>query len=152
MGVIVLCCKENVCVWSVDTHCVHIQSSLSVFTKLGTAVLSSLHSGVVVQLWNSPSIFTPSWLCLVWTYLSTHQWPGYGRTYHSAQRTNNAQTPYPKWVHEYPDSTISKVLTILKWRMIPTLIRKKQRAEPLCSQWGTHTSFFYNVNATVRQF
>ena len=38
------------CVGGMDTHCVHIQSSLSVFTKLGTAVLSSLHSGVVVQL------------------------------------------------------------------------------------------------------
>ena len=27
-------------------------------------------------------------------------------------------------VHEYPDSSISKVLTVLKWRMITTLNRK----------------------------
>ena len=36
-----------VCVWSVDTR-VHTQSSFSIFT-LGTAVLYSLHSGVVVM-------------------------------------------------------------------------------------------------------
>ena len=33
-------------------------------------------------------------------------------------------------IREYPDSTISKVLTVLKWRMITTLNRKlleKQR-------------------------
>ena len=39
------------CVWvGVDTHCMHTQSSLSIFTMLGTAVLSSLKSGVVVRL------------------------------------------------------------------------------------------------------
>ena len=37
-----LCSPSNVCVWSVDTF-VYTQSSLSVFTMLGTAVLSSLH-------------------------------------------------------------------------------------------------------------
>ena len=36
------------CVWSVDTR-VHTLSSLFVFTTLGTAVLSPLHSGVVVD-------------------------------------------------------------------------------------------------------
>ena len=35
-----------VCVWSVDTQCVHTQSSLFIFTMLGRAVMSSLHSGV----------------------------------------------------------------------------------------------------------
>ena len=34
----------QVCVWSVDTCCVHTQNSLSVFITLGTAVLSSVHS------------------------------------------------------------------------------------------------------------
>ena len=52
-----------VCVWSVDTRCVHTQSSLSIITTLNTAVLSSLHSGVgsVVKL----TFYlhqTPSWL------------------------------------------------------------------------------------------
>ena len=51
-----LCSPPNVCAWrstSIDTHCVHMHTklSLSVFTMLGTlAVLSSLHSGVVVLL------------------------------------------------------------------------------------------------------
>ena len=43
-----LCSPSNLCVWGVDTCCVDTQSSLSVFTMLGTAFLSSLHSGVVV--------------------------------------------------------------------------------------------------------
>ena len=43
-----LCSLSNVCVGGVDTRCVDTQSLLSVFTMLGTAVLSSLHSGVVV--------------------------------------------------------------------------------------------------------
>ena len=30
--------SPNVCVWSVDRRCVHKQSSLSVFTLLGTTV------------------------------------------------------------------------------------------------------------------
>ena len=45
-----VCVCVCVCVWSMDTHCVHTQSSLSIFTTLETAVLSSLHSGVVVHL------------------------------------------------------------------------------------------------------
>ena len=57
------------------------------------------------------------------------------------------------WLHhywqirEYPDSTISKILTVLKWQMIMTLNRKL--LEKLCFLWGTHRSLFYNVNATV---
>ena len=50
----------QMCMWGVNTH-VHTQSSLSTFTTLGTAVLSSLHSGVVLS-WNSPFIFTRSHL------------------------------------------------------------------------------------------
>ena len=45
-----LCSPSNVCVWGVDTRCMHTQTSLSVFAMLGTAVLSLLHSGVVVRL------------------------------------------------------------------------------------------------------
>ena len=53
------------CVWAWDTLCAYV-NSLSVFTVLGTAVLSSLHSGVVVKL----ILYlhqTPSWLWLVWS-------------------------------------------------------------------------------------
>ena len=61
------CVCVCVCVWSVDTH-VHTQSSLSIFTMLGTTVLSLL------ALWCGCSFVkltypyqTPSWLWLVWT-------------------------------------------------------------------------------------
>ena len=44
-----LCSPSNMCgVWRVDTH-LYTQSSLSIFTMLGTAVLSSMHSGMVVH-------------------------------------------------------------------------------------------------------
>ena len=56
-------------------------------------------------------------------------------------------------IREYPDSTISKVLTILKWRMITTLNRKlleKQRVQNRFASYEVHIGhFFYNVNATV---
>ena len=73
------CSPSNVCVcvWSVDTH-VYTQSSLSIFTTLGTAVLSSPHP--------------PSWLWLVGTTVQTV--PGL----HHITDT----------VCEYPDSNISK--------------------------------------------
>ena len=47
-------------------------------------------------------------------------------------------------VCQYLDPTISKLLTILKWRMIPTLNRKqleKQRVEPHCSLAMRYTYF-----------
>ena len=56
-------------------------------------------------------------------------------------------------IWEYPDSTISKVLTILKWRMITTLNRKlleKQRVQNHFASYEVHIGhFFYNANATV---
>ena len=56
-------------------------------------------------------------------------------------------------IREYPDSTISKVLTVLKWRMITTLNRKlleKQRVQNRFASYEVHIGhFFYNVNATV---
>ena len=70
-----LCSLSNLSVWSMDTHCVDTQSSLSIFIMLGTAVWSSLHSGAVVPLWNFYLHQTPSWLWLVWTNspVFTHQ-------------------------------------------------------------------------------
>ena len=56
-------------------------------------------------------------------------------------------------LHEYPDSTISKVLTVLKWRMITTLNRKlleKQSVQNRFASYEVHIGhFFYNVNTTV---
>ena len=56
-------------------------------------------------------------------------------------------------VREHPDSTISKVLTVVKWRMITTFNRKlleKQRVEKHFASNEVHIGhFFDNVNATV---
>ena len=56
-------------------------------------------------------------------------------------------------VHKYPDSTLSKVLTVLKWRMITTLNRKlleKQRVQNRFASYEVHIGHFhYNVNAAV---
>ena len=56
-------------------------------------------------------------------------------------------------IREYPDSTISKVFTVLKWRMIMTFNRKlleKQRVENHFTSYEVHIDhFFYNVKATV---
>ena len=51
-------------------------------------------------------------------------------------------------VREYPDSTISKVLTILKWWMRKLL--EKQRVQNRFASYEVHIGHFvYNVNATV---
>ena len=51
------------------------------------------------------------------------------------------------------DSTISKVLTVLKWQMIRMLNRKlleKQRVQNRFASYKVHTGhFFYDINATV---
>ena len=56
-------------------------------------------------------------------------------------------------IHKYLDSTISKVLTVLKWWMITTLNRKlleKQRVQNHFASDEVHIGhFFYNINATV---
>ena len=56
-------------------------------------------------------------------------------------------------IREYPDSTISNVLTILNWLMITTLNRKlleKQRVKNRFASYEVHIGhFFYNINATV---
>ena len=76
--------------------------------------------------------------------------------YQSSNGTNNRGTP-PYYGHasvrEYPDSSISKVLTVLKWRMITTLNRKlleKQRVQNRFASYEIHIGhFFYNINAAV---
>ena len=66
-----------------------------------------------------------------------------------AQRYNNARTPL-YYVHtsvrEYPDSTISKVLTVLKWRIMTTLNRKlleKQKVENRFASYEVHIDHFF---------
>ena len=56
-------------------------------------------------------------------------------------------------VREYPESTVSKVLAVLKWRIITTLSRKlleEQRVESRLASYEVHIGhFFYNVKTTV---
>ena len=57
-------------------------------------------------------------------------------------------------VHEYLDSSLSKVLTVLKWRMITTFNRKlleiKQRVQNRFDSYEVHIGhFFYNINGTL---
>ena len=108
------------------------QRSLSVFTTLGTAVLSLL------ALWGGCSFVkltylhqTPSWLWLVWSNspdFTVHPTKVYGPVGTMVQIMPGLHCIMNmRQVHEYPDSTISKVL---KWRMITMLNRKlleKQR-------------------------
>ena len=51
---------------------------------------------------------------------------------------------------EYPDSTISKILTILKWQIITMKLLEKQRVQNCFVSYEVYIGhFFYNVNATV---
>ena len=91
---------SNVCVWGVDTRCVHTQSSLSVLPCF--AQLFCLHCTLVwlfcheTHLSSTDFVFT--WLWLVWTYSPVFTPPEYGQIYQLAQHTNNARTPpYPKY-------------------------------------------------------
>ena len=56
-------------------------------------------------------------------------------------------------VREYPESTVSKVLAVLKWRIITTLNRKlleEQRVESRFASYEVHIGhFFYSVKTTV---
>ena len=57
-------------------------------------------------------------------------------------------------IRKYPDTTISKVLTVLKWRMTTTLNRKlleKQRVYNRFASFEVHIGHFFLqcVNATV---
>ena len=53
-------------------------------------------------------------------------------------------------VHEYPDSTISKVLTVLKWRTLNRKVLEKQRVKNHFAPYEVHiSSLFYSINAAV---
>ena len=113
--------------------------TMLVFTTIGTAVLSSLWHGCTVVKLTFYLHQTSSWLCLLWTYFTSDQGMDKLTSWHNVQimpglhRIRSIVDMHQ--VREYPDSTVSKVLTVLKWLTIPTLNRKqleKQRVEPLC--------------------
>ena len=101
-------------------------------TTLGTASCS-----IFTALWCGPH--PPSWIWLVGTTVQIMP-----RLHHIMDTCQ---------VGEFPDSTISKVLTVLKWQMITTFNRKlleKQRVQNHFASYEVHIGpFFYNVNATV---
>ena len=58
-------------------------------------------------------------------------------------------------VCEHPDSTISKVLTVIKWRMIMTLNRKlleKQRVQNQFDSYEVHIGHFFLQCQCYSQF
>ena len=108
--------------------------------KLTFCLHHTQHSWCGCSFVNSPSIFTtPPILALARHTVQIMPGP------HRIKDTRQ--------VREYPDSTISKVLTILKWRMITMFNRKlleKQRVQNCFASNEVHIGhFFYNVNATV---
>jgi len=74
---------------------------------------------------------------------------------HGGAINRGSQLPYDTGLHcvidthqirKYPDSTISKVLTVLKWRMIATLNRKllgKQRLQNHFASYEEHIGHFF---------
>ena len=108
----------------------HTQSLLSVFTTLGTAVLS-LYCTLVWLFCHKLTFYlhpTLSWLWLVGTNSPVFTPPGceqVGTTVQIIPGRHHTQSIMDvHQVREYPDSTISKVLTMSKWQMITTLNRK----------------------------
>ena len=141
-----------------DRRCVHIQSSLSVImhhARYSSSVFTALWCGCSVEKLTFFFHQTPSWLWLVWTnspvFIPTSVWT----SRHNG--TNNAWTPlYPKYldtchVCEYPNSTISKVLTVLKLWIITMLNRKLLEKQRVQNHFASYEigHFLYNVNATV---
>ena len=109
-------------VWCMDTRCVHTWSSLSVFTTFGSlawhssSVFTALLCGCSVVKLTFYLHQTPFWLWLVTTTVQIIP------KLHCIMNMRQ--------VRKHPDSTISKVWTVLKWQMITTLNRKlleKQR-------------------------
>ena len=81
---------------------------------------------------------------------------------HRNGRTSLKQLAPALWIHvvcihkaspQYLDSSISKVLTVLKWQMITTLNRKLLEKQRMQNHFASYEArighFFYNINATV---
>ena len=145
-----------VCVWSVDTHCACTQSSLSIFTMLAqlfflhctlvwlfchkTHLLSSPDPTCLWLVQNNTLIFTPP---QVWANL-----PG-GTTVQIMPRLNS---PYLKYCgpREYPDSTISKVLTTLKWQKIGNCQKNRGQNHFTPYEVRTHIGHFFTMSMLLQ--
>ena len=58
-------------------------------------------------------------------------------------------------IHEYLDSTMSKVLPVLEWRMITTLNRKlleKQRVQNRFASYEVHIGHFFTMSMLLPVF
>ena len=126
------------------------EASLHHAWHTGCSVLTALWCGCSVVKLSSPDPI------LALASMDTHLSSPHHRDHSWHNGTNNARTlPYHGHasVREYPFSTISKVLSILKWQIITTLNRKlleKQRVENHFASYEVHIDhFFYNVKATV---
>ena len=171
-----LCSPTNVCVWSVDMLCAYIKNfpssprSAQVFCLYCTLIwlfhretyLLSSPDPMVSRYNSTNNVQTPTYyvdprqvrkypVVLLWN--SLHKLWLVGTTVQIMPELHHIMDT--RQVREYPESTISKVLTILKWRMIMTLNRKLLEKQKVYNRFGFHEVHvhighnFYNVNTTV---
>ena len=122
------------------------------YTKLTFRLHHAQHSCTVfTTLWCGCSVIkltlylhqAPSWLWLVWTNSPVFTPPGYrsvGTTSQIMPRLRHIMDTHQ--FLEYPDSTISKILTVLKWQIITMLNRKlleKQRVQNCFASYEVYT-------------
>ena len=143
-------------VWSLSLQsfkCVRVEKghTLCAHTKLTFCLHHTRHTCTVFTvLWCGCSVVkltfylhqTPFWLWLVWTDSPAFTPPGYRPV--GTTVTNYAWTLL-YYGHtsspQTPDSTVTKVLTVLKWHMITTLNRKllvKQRVQNRFASYEVH--------------
>jgi len=139
----------QVCVWSMDTRaytkltfCLHyVRHTCSVFTALwcGCSVVKRTFYPISCQLW------------LVWTNLPVRLSSPHPCIDQSAQimpRLHRIQSIMDVCqVREYPDSTISKVLTVLKWWIITKLNRKllEKQYQCYCQFWKSFNPVYIQI-------
>ena len=120
-----------------------------------TAVLSSLHPGVVFNSSKLTLIFTRPHLGYG-QYGLTHLISGYepvGTTVQIIPEFHQIIDTHQ--IREYPDPTISKVSTVLKQRMITMLNRKlleKQRVQNCFASYEVHIGHFFLQRQRYSQF
>ena len=126
-------------VWPTRLHAWH---SCSVFTALWCGCF-------VVKL----TLYfhqTPSWLWLVWTNSPVFTPPGYRPVGTMVQIIPGLHCIMDmRQVRQYPDCSIYKILSVLKWWMITTLywkLFKKQRVQNRFASYEVHTGHFFTMS------
>ena len=157
MGLLTQLCSSSLNVCGMWTHvCIHKAHFLSL-PSLAHSIFTALWCGSVIKLNTFYLHQAPSWLCLVQTNSPVTQGilqRPVGTTVQIIPGLHRIRSIMDmREVREHPDSTISKVLTVIKWRIITTLNKKlleqqRYRTALLLLRY-TQVTFFHNFNATV---